>query len=132
MKTISSLILAASLASSVFAGSDTTYSGKSSKVVQPVTECDPWAPGLAVGAFATGILPRYGSDHFAGGGVLAEYFFNDYFGIQGDYSVNAYHSEKHLFDGNLILRYPIRSCNIAPYILAGGSLQQWWRVGSWF
>ena len=124
MKTIRSLslLLAATLASSAFAGSDSTYSGKSSKVVQPVaTEVDLWAPGLAVGAFASGILPRHGSKDYAGGGVLAEYFFNDYVGIQGDYGVDAYHSERHQFDGNLIIRYPIRSCNIAPYFIGGGS-----------
>jgi hypothetical protein len=121
MKIINSLaiLLAATLASSAFAGTD--YS-KSSKAVEPMSQpCDPWAPGFAIGAFGGGILPRMGSDHYAGGGVLAEYFFNDYFGIQGDYGVYAYHSERHQFDGNFILRYPIRSCNIAPYIIAGGS-----------
>jgi|GEM_PF-1323278 len=119
MKILTSLVLAASLASSAFAGTD---SGKSSKFVQPVTEpCDPWAPGFAIGAFAGGILPRYGADHYAGGGVLGEYFFNDYVGLQGDYGVYGYQSDRHQFDGNLIIRYPIRSCNIAPYIIGGGS-----------
>ncbi len=120
MKLLSSLIIAASLASSAFAGTD--YSSKSSKVVQPMApECDPWAPGFAVGAFADGLLPRFGSSHYAGGGVMGEYFFTDNIGIQGDYSVLAYHSERHQFEANMIARFPIRSINLAPYILAGGT-----------
>ena len=121
MKIISSslaFILATTLTTSVFAGTD---SGKSSKMVQPVAEpCDPWAPGFAVGAFADAFLPNHGSQHWAGGGVVGEYFFNDYVGIQGSYGVDAFHSEHHQFDGDLIIRYPIRSCNIAPYLIAGG------------
>ena len=59
-------------------------------------------------------------DNVLGGGVLGEYFFNQYIGIQGSYGIYATSSEHHQFDGSLVLRYPITSLCIAPYVMAGG------------
>lgn len=124
MKSISLLILSAALASSALAGTSPTYSGKSAKSPVPVaaTGCECFAPGFAIGIFGGGMFPRHGDNDVAGGGVLGEYFFTEYFGIQGTYGVYATSSEHHQFDGSLILRAPIKSLCIAPYIMAGGGV----------
>jgi hypothetical protein len=122
MKYLASLIATLALASSVYAG-PVTYSSKAPKNPLPPAPvgCECFAPGFAIGAFAGGFLPEGGSeDDVLGGGVLGEYFFNEYIGIQGSYGIYATSSEHHQFDGSLVLRYPITSLCIAPYVLAGG------------
>ncbi len=123
MKKIASLVMSLALASSAFAG-PVSYSGKGGKVVNPpVTPlgCECFAPGFAFGAYGGAYLPDGGSeDDVLGGGVLAEYFFTPYIGIQGSYGIFATDKEHHEFDGALVLRYPITSICIAPYALAGG------------
>lgn len=116
MKSITLLILSAALASSALAGTTPTDSGKSGKGVVPVTStgCECFAPGFALGFFGGGMFPRDGDNEVAGGDVLGEYFFTEYFGIQGTYGVFATSSEHHQFDSSLILRVPIRSLCIAP------------------
>ena len=122
MKYLASLFVTVALASTAFAG-PVTYSSKNPKAPmapQP-TGCECFAPGFALGAFGGGFLPEDGNeDDVLGGGVLAEYFFNEYIGIQGSYGIYATSSEHHQFDGSLILRYPITSICVAPYLIAGG------------
>ena len=121
MKYLASLLVSAALASSVFAG-PVTYSGKSSKTVAPIAPsgCACFDPGFAFGVFGAAILPDEGSDDELGGGVLGEYFFTPYIGIQGSYGIFATSPEHHEFDGALVLRYPITSVCVAPYVMAGG------------
>ncbi len=121
MKKIASLIMSIALASSAFAGSP-AYSGKSGKgPVMPLPPtCDAFGPGFSLGAFGTGFIPKQGGDDALGGGALAEYFFNENFGIQGSYSASATHTTHHQFDADLILRAPIKSLCIAPYLMVGG------------
>lgn len=121
MKYIASLIMTAALASSAFAG-PVTYSGKGGKPVQPIAPvgCACFEPGFAIGAFGGAILPDGAEDDALGGGVLGEFFFTPYVGIQGSYGLYATDSEHHQFDGSLVLRYPITSICVAPYIMAGG------------
>jgi len=123
MKKIASLIMSLALASSVIAG-PVTISGKGSKIVAPIAPegCTAFAPGGAFGAFVGGFLPSKGGDDVLGGGVLGEYFFTENLGVQGSYGVYATNSEHHQFDGSLVLRAPIKSICVAPYILAGGGL----------
>lgn len=125
MKTIATLFAVALLGSTAIAGPD-TYSGKATKNPLPVppTGCECFEPGFAVGAFGGGFLggdnPTW--DDSLGGGVLAEYFFSPYLGVQLSYGVYALSSEQHVLDGNLVLRYPVRSLCIAPYLILGGGL----------
>lgn len=125
MKKIASLIMSLALASSAFAG-PVSYSGKGGKFVQPTAPapvgCDAFGPGFALGIYGGGYLPENDSfeDDALGGGVLGEYFFNQYIGIQGSYGIFATDQEHHEFDGALVLRYPITSLCIAPYAMAGG------------
>lgn len=121
MKYIASLLMTVALASSAFAG-PVTYD-KAPKGVAPVAPlgCECFAPGFALGAFGGAIFPKDdASDDSLGGGVLAEYFFNQYVGLQGSYGIYAEDSEHHQFDGSLVLRYPITSICVAPYVMAGG------------
>lgn len=136
MKKIASLILSAALASSAFAGSAPVYSGKGGKVVvPPAPSCDWFAPGLKVGANVSGILFNEGSDDSIGGGVLAEYFFCENFGIEGSTNVFATESTHWQFDLNLVARYPMHNGCWAPYLLVGGgfstngSTDGNWQVG---
>jgi hypothetical protein len=121
MKYLASLFVVAALAGTAFAG-PVTYSSKAPKAPQPIAPlgCECFAPGLAIGAFGGAILPEEGEDDALGGGVLAEYFFNEYIGLQGSYGIYATGSEHHQFDGSLILRYPITSICVAPYVMVGG------------
>lgn len=121
MKTIASLFVTLALATTAFAGTE-SYSSKSTKaVVPPVvpTGCDCFGPGLSLGLFGAGILPDEGGDDELGGGVLAEYFFNPYIGVQGSYGIFATEKEHHEFDTALVLRYPITSICVAPYVFGG-------------
>ena len=123
MKKIASLIMSLALASSAIAG-PVSYSGKGGKMVQPPvvpTGCDAFGPGFALGIFGAAILPDSSAeDDELGGAVLGEYFFNPYIGLQGSYGIFATEQEHHEFNGALVLRYPITSICVAPYVLAGG------------
>lgn len=119
MNTLKTTLLIAVLASSAMAGPvyDKT---PQAPVTPPLIGCECFAPGLAVGVFGGGFLPDSDADDELGGGVLLEYFFNEYIGLQGSYGVYTTESEHHQFDGSLVLRYPIKSICLAPYVLAGG------------
>jgi len=124
MKSIFTLLLSAALVSSALAGATTTYSGKSGKVVQPMAQagCDCFAPGAAFGVFGGGIFPKEDGADAAGGGVLFDYFFTEYIGFQGSYGLFATSSEHHQFDGSLVLRAPITSLCVAPYMMGGAGM----------
>jgi hypothetical protein len=108
-------------ASSLFAGS--AYAPKNAKEPvmppQPVTGCDCFGPGASFDVFAGAIIPD-GGDAEVGGGVGINYFFTPIFGIDANYGAYATDSIHHQFDANLVLRAPINSACIAPYVLAGG------------
>jgi hypothetical protein len=48
------------------------------------------------------------------------YFFTPNFGLDFNYGLYATESAHHQFDGNFVLRAPIDSLCLAPYVLAGG------------
>lgn len=125
MKYLASLIMTVALASSAFAG-PVTYSAKNPKapVAPAPLGCECFAPGLAVGIFGAAIFPNqaWHDDDELGGGALVEYFFTEYVGIQASYAAFATDSTEHVFDASLVLRYPIKSICVAPYIMAGGGL----------
>ncbi len=57
-------------------------------------------------------------------GLGGNYFFTRHLGIGGDaYTENSQHSFVDNTSGNLILRYPIESLRLAPYIYGGGGYQ---------
>ena len=118
-------IMSLALATSVFAGAP-SYSGKGGKMVNPpapIENC--FGPGLDIGVYGAGFLPRHEFGDYKnalGGGVLAEYFFCENFGIQGSYTIVDADGGTHIFNGDFVLRYPIQSACIAPYLLVGGGL----------
>jgi hypothetical protein len=97
------------------------HAAKGSDLVQPVRplSADCFAPGAALGVFGGSIL---GVEDALGGGALAEYFFSDYLGLQASYGIFATDSEHHEIDAAVVLRYPIPSLCLAPYVMAGGGL----------
>lgn len=122
MKALATLLLTAALASTAIAGPISSKNPKAPVMPPPPPAgCDCFAPGAAFGLFGGAILPSDGNyDDALGGGVLGEYFFTENVGIQGSYGLYATDSEHHAFDASLVLRAPIKSLCLAPYILAGG------------
>ncbi len=124
MKKIASLIMSVALASSAFAGS-VAYSGKGGKMVNPpvAPSCDAFAPGFSFGLNGTGFFPRNEASDYKnalGGGISGEYFFTENFGARLSYDAVATSGTLHIFNGDIILRAPIKSICIAPYVLVGG------------
>lgn len=124
MKKIASFIMSVALASSAFAGS-VSYSGKSGKGVMPpvAPSCDAFAPGFSIGLNGTGFFPRNEASDYKnalGGGISGEYFFTENFGARLSYDAVATSGALHIFNGDIILRAPIKSICIAPYVLVGG------------
>ena len=120
MKTaILSIVLLVPLASHVQAGAQ--VSAKQPATFQAEPEC--FGPGFEFGVYGGGLIPRHSHDNYdssMGGGMLADYFFNAYCGIQLSYGAFATSGGQHLFNGDLIVRAPIRSICVAPYLMAGG------------
>ncbi len=100
--------------------------------------CDCFDAGkVQVSLYGAGIVFSNDSaqDDALGGGLSFGYFFSEYAGIEADATWLATDSVMHHFTGSLVLRYPIKSACIAPYVLVGGgyetdSVQQGtWHVG---
>lgn len=108
--------------------------------------CDCFDEGkVTVSLYGAGIVFESGTtDDSLGGGLGIGYFFTEYAGVEVDATWLATDSVLHNFGASLVLRYPIKSACLAPYLLAGGgyetdSVQQWtahlgagidWRFGS--
>lgn len=118
------LIMSLALASSALLAGTPTYSGKSAKApVQPApVGCECFAPGVfTLGVFGGGALPSDGDrDDGLGGGALFEYFFTENIGLQASYGAYAPNPVHHVYGADLVVRFPIDSLCIAPYILGGG------------
>jgi hypothetical protein len=85
--------------------------------------CPCFFPGLQVGAFASGYLPRgENEESAAGGGVNFTYFFTENIGLEYSYSVHATDSEMHINALDLIYRLPIGFTCWAPYVMGGGAV----------
>lgn len=120
MKTLTTLLMTAALASSAIAG---PIAKNPKAPVLPPPTCECFAPGAAFGFFGGAAFDNGRNiDDSLGGGVLAEYFFTENIGIQGSYGAYATDSTLHNFDASLILRAPIKSLCIAPYAMAGGGV----------
>jgi Outer membrane protein beta-barrel domain len=114
--------------------------------IQVESICDCFDEGkVTVSIYGAGIVFDEGDiDDALGGGLAIGYFFTEYAGVEVDASWLATDSVLHNFSGSLVLRYPIKSVCLAPYLIAGGgyetdSVQQWtahvgagldWRFGS--
>lgn len=85
--------------------------------------CSCFFPGLQVGAFMSGYLPR-GKDgeSAAGGGVAFTYFFTEKIALEYSYSANATESEMHINALDLVYRVPLAGDCLAPYVMGGGAL----------
>ena len=115
------LLLSLTLASSAFAGT-ADYSKTVQPTIAPQQNSDLWAPGFAAGVFGGAFMPNHHNSAAGGGGVLGEYFVNENLGFQGSYGAYATNSAHHQMDGSIVLRAPIKSINIAPYVMLGGGI----------
>jgi hypothetical protein len=133
-----SLVACLSLAGPCFAGHRTVSSGKDYKAPQaPMEGCfkDQELQLDIFGAYADGnALDHAGplQDHGFGGGLGVNYFFTrmvglgvDATGLYGRESrhngaIDPKHTTVYNFTGSVILRFPIDSKCLAPYVFAGG------------
>ena len=105
------------------------FAGTSAKTfkqtVAPAAECKFRDQELQVDAFAAGAFYNEGRPGW-GGGLGVNYFFTKFIGIGveqdilGREKVGGGSNTEWATSGNLFLRYPICSLNLAPYALAGG------------
>jgi hypothetical protein len=76
-----------------------------------------------VSVFAAGLISDSGDElgDSLGGGLAMNYFFTENFGLEGSYAAFSTDTVVHQISGSLILRMPIKSICLAPYLLVGGS-----------
>ena len=110
------------------AGSGYVSYGKSPKAPAPMevpSLCECFNGNTSnVSVYAAGILPESESEEFEdslGGGIAMSYFFTEHVGLEGSYTAYSTDTVVHQISGSLILRLPIKSLCLAPYLLAGGS-----------
>ena len=131
-KYIITVVMAAVAATSVFAGAEVV----SKEVVTAEPACLFRDREFQIDAFGLGDFYRAGNDISGrpawGGGLGLNYFFTRFIGIgieQDLYGRNSNGNGAQLTDfgytrwatiGNLFLRYPICSWNLAPYLILGG------------
>lgn len=114
-----SVLAMLALVGSAVAGSD------SKKNVIPEETCLYRNSELQVDAFAAGAFYKNGRPGY-GGGLGLNYFFGRYFGIGVEQDLVGRNSNgsgayaEWATIGNLFLRYPICSWNLAPYAMIGG------------
>ncbi|CAN5740620.1 hypothetical protein BH09VER1_BH09VER1_10650 [soil metagenome] len=122
MKTFVSVLAAFAMVSPLFAGDGKSF--KETKTVIAPDTCLFRDQEFQVDAFYSGFFggpkTRFGTG--SGGGFGLNYFFCKYVGV--GYEFQAYDNQKFgsilPLSGNLFLRYPICSLNLAPYIMVGG------------
>ncbi len=126
-KTILISFVSLSAGISAMAGSYVSY-GKAPKGPMPLqvpSLCECFNANTAnFSVFGAAILPENVSPDFddsLGGGLAMSYFFSEYLGVEGSYSIFGTDSAVHQLSGSLILRFPIRSLCLAPYVFTGGS-----------
>jgi opacity protein-like surface antigen len=114
--------------SAIVVSGATSHAGVQSKSfkqeVAYVEDCRFRDMEFQIDTFYTGFLGSSGS-HFksgSGGGFGFNFFFARYFGIgyEAAWYGNGGTAEHMPLSGNLFLRYPICSLNLAPYLIVGG------------
>jgi opacity protein-like surface antigen len=125
MKKLTSIIVVAvALCSSVSAGVVSIPEGNSKgpgKGIVTTPACPCFAAGFSLGGFGGAEFPTHGDGHTGlGGGLLAEYFITENVGLRLSYAAYSTTPVHHEVAGELLLRYPIPSLCIAPYVIAGG------------
>ncbi len=110
------------------------YSAKAPVAPAPVG-CTAYDPGFELSAYIAGELPS-GGDDALGGGIGIAYFFTENIGIDVNYAAfDSDPSTHHFVTGDLVLRFPVKSACLAPYIIGGGGIasnndnEAVWRLG---
>lgn len=106
-------------AAAAFAGDGKTFKDK---VPVEVETCKFRANEIQVDAFAAGGWYNQGRPGW-GGGLGVNYFFTKFIGLGVEQDVLGHQGENSVrwaTVGNLYLRYPICSWNLAPYAMVGG------------
>jgi hypothetical protein len=97
---------------------------------------------LSLDVFGSASLGRYTIDHLSGSrirhnaqggaGVGLNYYFNQNVGIGADvYSENTTRAFLDSASANLLLRFPLGECGLAPYVFGGGG-RQFDMAEAWF
>jgi hypothetical protein len=121
MKNATTLIASLALAGISYAGPsyDKAPIGKNPPP-PPAPTCNCFEPGGQFSLYAAGLLGAEDLDDAAGAGLSVGYFFTPFVGLEADATWAFTDSTVHSFNGSIVLRYPILSSCLAPYVLGGG------------
>lgn len=86
----------------------------------PAPTCNCFEPGGQFSLYGAGLVGASDIDDSFGAGIAADYFFTPFVGVEADATWAFADTTVHAFTGSVVLRYPIVSACIAPYILGGG------------
>lgn len=89
-------------------------------VPPPPPSCNCFEPGGQFSLYGAALLGASDIDDSLGAGIAVDYFFTPFVGVEADATWAFSDSTVHAFTGSVVLRYPIISACIAPYVLAGG------------
>jgi hypothetical protein len=86
--------------------------------------CDCFDAGKCqISLYGAGIIFDSGpQDDELGGGLSVSYFFTENVGLEADATWLATDEVLHHFTGSVVVRFPIRSICVAPYLLGGGGI----------
>jgi len=109
------------------------YSAKA-PVAPMAPECTAFDPGFELSAYIAGSLG--GNEDVLGGGLGIAYFFTENIGLDANYAAFDNDSVAHFVTADMILRFPIKSACIAPYLIGGvgarinSATETVWRLGA--
>lgn len=110
------------------------YSAKAPIAPAPVG-CTAFDPGFEMSAYVAGSLPNGNGEDVIGGGIGFAYFFTENIGLDVNYAAFDTESTSHFVTADMVLRFPIKSVCLAPYLIGGagirtnGSSEAVWRLG---
>ncbi len=96
--------------------------GKGPVPPPPIPTCNCFEPGGAFSLYAAAFVGSDKFDDAMGAGLSASYFFTQNLGLEADATWGFTDSTIHTVNASAVLRFPITSLCLAPYILAGGGL----------
>jgi hypothetical protein len=96
--------------------------GKGPMPAPSAPTCNCFEPGGQFSLYAAAFVGADDIDDSLGAGLAADYFFTRNLGVEGDATWGFADSTIHTVNASAVLRFPITSACIAPYVLAGGGI----------
>jgi len=85
-------------------------------------ECTAFDPGFELSAYVGLSLPNGVGDDNWGGGIGVAYFFTENIGADFNWAVFDYNDAVSFVTADMVLRFPVKTACLAPYVIGGGGL----------